>query len=238
MIDSQKHSSCVTCPRRAITEWRDLDAQHLELVDRHKHDRIMEPGQILFHQGDPCDGIYCIKDGLVGERRIDAEGRSFLIRLSRPGTTVGYQELLSKTVHRNSAEILQPSHICFIGKSVVRQLLETAPSVGERFLQRSLSDSQDMENALVEAKTIGVRARFLHVLMTFYEHTGSQHPEHGHIIQIPVTRRDLAELVGTAPETISRTIRKIQDDGLVDFKGQQAIISDLDAVFDEIASDA
>jgi CRP/FNR family transcriptional regulator len=236
MIDKLEHSSCLNCPRRETTEWRSLDAADLDIVDRHKHDRILKPGQLLFNQGDPCEGIYCIKDGLVGERRVDAEGRSTLVRLCHPGTTVGYQDLLSKTDHRNSAEILRESYVCFIGKSIVRQLLSRSPSLGERFLHRSLQDARQLEDELVEAKTIGVRERFLHLLMIFYEKYGRQDAAIGHVLDIPVTRQDMAALIGTAPETVSRTISKIDADGLISFKGQRAVIPDLDMVFEEIAS--
>lgn len=217
-----------------MTEWRNLDRDGLELVDRHKHDRILEPGEILFNQGDTFEGIFCIKDGLVGERRVDVEGRSALVRLCRPGTTMGYQEMLTKTPYRNSAEILQKSHVCFIGRSVVQQLLASSPTVGERFLLRSVEDVVQLENDLVEARTTGVRARLLHVLLIFYEQNGNHEPENGYTVDIPISRQDLAALVGTAPETISRTIRKLQDEGIVRFQGQQAKIVNLDAVFEEI----
>ena len=238
MADEHGPNSCVTCPRRQLTEWRNLETEHLELVNRHKHDRILKPGEILFNQGDESEGIYCVKDGLVGERRFDAEGHSILVRLNHPGTTVGYQELLSKTPFRNSAEVLQDSHICFINKSIVQQLIEGAPSVGQRFLRRSLKDAQDLEGSFVEVQTISVKARLLHVLMIFYERYGRLDPDVGHVFDIPVARQDLAALVGAAPETISRTTRQLQADGLVQFPGvRKAIIPDLDLVFDAIGAD-
>ena len=238
MADEHGPNSCVTCPRRQLTEWRNLELEHLELVNRHKHDRMLKPGEILFNQGDESEGIYCIKEGLVGERRLDAEGHSILVRLSHPGTTVGYQELLSKRPFRNSAEVLQDSHVCFINKSIVQQLIENSPSVGQRFLRRSLKDAQDLEDSFIEVQTIGVKARLLHVLMIFYERYGHLDPEVGHVFDIPVARRDLAALVGAAPETISRTTRQLEEDGLVQFRGvRQAIIPDLDLVFEEIGTD-
>jgi CRP-like cAMP-binding protein len=229
-----EHSSCVTCPRRALTEWSELDPADLQIVDRHKRDRILQPGQVLYHQGDPCEGIYCIKDGLVGERRVDADGHSTLVRLCHPGTTVGYQELLSKSAYHNSAESLQESHVCFIGKSVVRQLLQGSPKLGERFLHRSLGDALDLQNALVVARTTKVKTRLLHVLMVFYERSGRYEPTSGHVFEIPIARQDLAALVGTAPATISRTIRKLEQDNIVHFQGNMATIPDLDVVFQQL----
>jgi CRP/FNR family transcriptional regulator len=144
IVGKHDHTRCTNCPRRALTEWRDLEPQDLEIVNRHKRDQFLKPGQVLYNQGDSCNGVYCIKEGLVGERRVDSEGHSTLVRLCHPGTTVGYQELLSKAAYRNSAEVLQESHVCFIEKSVVRQLLTKSPKLGERFLQRSLEELEEI----------------------------------------------------------------------------------------------
>lgn len=229
------HSGCTNCPRRALTEWRDLESQELGLLDRHKRDQFLKPGQVLYNQGDSCNGVYCIKEGLVGERRVDVDGHSTLIRLNHPGTTIGYQEFLSKTDYRNSAEVLQESHVCFIGKSVVSQLLAKSPQLGERFLQRSLAELQEIEGALVEARTTAVRIRLLHMLMVWYERSGSYDPTAGHVIEIPIARKDLADLVGVVPETISRTIGHLERDNVIRFHGNRAVIPDMDVVLQEIA---
>jgi len=228
------HSSCITCPRRELTEWRDLEIPELELVDRHKRDKILLPGELLYNQGDPCEGIYCVKDGLIGERNVDIDGRSSLVRLNHPGTTVGYQEFLSRTDYRHSAEVLQECHVCFIGKSVVRQLLAKSPALGERFLHRSLEDAQQLEESLVRVRTTSVKARFLHTLMVMYERFGSYGPTTGHTFELPVSRKDLGALIGIVPETISRTIRSLEQEALVHFDGNRVFIPDLEVVFDEI----
>ncbi len=235
MLTHRQHTNCTTCPRRALTEWHSLQETELGLLDRGKRDQILRPGDIIFNQGDACEGIYCLKEGLVGERRVDAEGHSTLVRLSHPGTVIGYQEFLSKRDHHNSAEVLQESYLCFIGKSVVQQLLMHGPKLGERFLRRSLDDAHKLEDALIEARTHGVRNRLLHLLMVFYERSGHHDPDRGHVFHIPVARQDLAELVGTAPETISRAIRRLEQDRVMHFRGNTATIPDLDVVFRHIA---
>ncbi len=117
----------------------------------------------------------------------------------------------------------------------MKQLLATSPNLGERFLQRSLGDALELEDALVEARTMGVKNRLLHVLMVFYEQSGRHDPTDGHVLDIPIARQDLAALVGTAPETISRTIRKLEQDRIVHIQGNSAMIPDLDVVFRQIA---
>lgn len=229
-------SNCISCPRRRETEWCDLTADELNLVNAHKRDRILEAGEVLYHQGDPCEGIFCVREGLVGERRLDPDGDSVLVRLNHAGTTLGYQELLTKTAYRNSAEVLQQSHVCFLSRSILGELLIANPMLGERFLHRSIRDMRETENGYVTAMKWGIRSRLLHTLLILYERYGSFEEGQGHILEIPLARQDLASLVGTGPETISRTIRKLQDDKLVRFQGRKAYFPNLGDAYDAIAA--
>lgn len=231
-------SGCAVCPRRKETEWCDLTAQELELVSSSKRERLYKPGELLYRQGDECLGIYCIRDGLVGDRRIDTDGNSVLVRLNYAGTTLGYQEFLTRRLYRNSAEAMQASHVCFIKRSVVTQLLSRSASLGERFLRRSLRDLRKTEDAYVVAMNRSIRSRLLHVLLVFYERYGRHDDRRGHVLEIPLARVDLAALIGTGPETISRAIRQLQQDSLVQFEGRTAYFRNMDAVYDEIVTAA
>ena len=71
--------------------------------------------------------------------------------------------------------------------------------------------------------------------MTMYERSGSYDPDVGHCFEIPIARQDIAALVGTTPETISRTIRRLEKARIVSFKGNNVVIPDLEVVFREIA---
>jgi len=216
------------------TEWADLAAKDLDLLGGSKHSRIYEAGELLYQQGEECEGVFCVRDGLIGDRRVDADGNSVLVRLNYGATTLGYQEFLTKTDYRNTAEVLQDSYVCFIHRSVVNQLLTENSKLGERFLRRSIRDAQKLEDSYVVAMNASIRSRLLHVLLVLYERNGSVDTSQRHVLEIPIARADLASLIGTGPETISRTIRKLQQDRLVEFDGRTAFIRNLDAVYDEV----
>ncbi len=228
--------NCAVCHRRKETVWRDLGSEELDRLNSSKQSRVYEAGEVLFRQGEDCDGIYCVRDGIIGDRRIDADGNSVLVRLNYGATTLGYQEFLTKSEHRNTAEVLQDSFVCFIHKSVISHLLASDSSLGEKFLRRSIRDSQKLEDNYVRAMNASVRSRLLHVLLVLYERNGQIDPSKRHVLQIPIARTDLASLIGTGPETISRTIRKLQTDRLVEFDGRTVYIQNLDAIYDEIVA--
>jgi CRP/FNR family transcriptional regulator len=225
---------CASCPSSVSVEWRSISASGLKFLEKYKHERRLKPGEVIHKQGDPSAGIYCLREGLVGERRVDCEGRSILVRLHHPGESFGYRETLSGTAYANSVEALRESQLCFIGRPILSELIARYPSLSSEFLQRSLRDCRRLEDSLVEAKTFDVKRRFLQVLLELYKKSGAADECDEPVFDIPVTRRDLAGLVGTVPETLSRTIRQIEKEGLVHLNGQRAYFLNLVLVSREL----
>ena len=206
---------CASCKSSMSVEWRSISAFGREVLDRHKRERKLKPGEIIHNQGDPSEGIYCLRDGLVGERRVDCEGRSVLVRLHHPGASFGYRETLSGIAYANSVEALRESQVCFIGSSVLRELMDRYPIVSREFLQRSMDDCRRLEDSLVDTKMFGVKHRFLQVLLELHRKSDVSQSCDEHAFDVPLTRQDLAGLIGTARETLSRTIRQLEKEGLV-----------------------
>jgi CRP/FNR family transcriptional regulator len=235
MASKDKDPSCFSCQTRQISEWCCLTDAELCQIDRVKAFRDYGPGEIIYHQGESCEGVFCLESGLVGIRRLDEKGNSTLLRLINAGQTVGYRAFLRKAPHDNSAEVLMPSRICHINRSTVRSLLETNPTLGLSFLDHSLDDLAHTEDQYMESTTCSVRIRLLHALLVLYERFGFESEEGEPHLELPISRQDLAGLIGTAPETMSRTIQRIQMDGLVEFKGRTVRIRDLNSICQTLA---
>jgi CRP/FNR family transcriptional regulator len=236
MTSSSHPTKCLHCPTRENTEWKGLSEDQLELIDKYKKVSDRMPGEIIYQQGDSSEGVYCIQSGLVGVRQLDGDGNEVLLRLCNPGETMGYRALLSKGEHTHFAEILAPSHICFIDKHVVSDLLTKNPIIGERFLARSIKELNEAEETLVRSQRQSVRPRLLHFLMVLFDQYGSGDKESGYVLKIPVSRRDLASLIAVAPETVSRTIGVLEAEGIIKFEGRNAYFSSLEVILDEIGA--
>jgi CRP-like cAMP-binding protein len=233
MIREKTITNCMDCPAINTAEWRVLGECALAWMTKGKHMLTCEPGETLYSQGDPGNGVYCIKSGLIGLRRIDINGNSVLIRLSTAGTTVGYRTFLTSETHVNSAEVLTPSVLCYITRPKVEELLKANPLLGERFLQHFFDDAVETENDYVRSLTMGMKSRFLHIILVFYERFGYQDENGNAIVELPVKRGELAELVGVRPESISRLIDQLQTDEVMRFKDRRVQFSDVDEVLQQ-----
>lgn len=224
---------CADCSSRQSTEWQVLSEPELKLVDQAKRTRVLDPGTILYRQGDDADGVYCIQSGLIGIRRITTTADSALLRLCTGGVTVGYRALLSKSPHRNMAEALSPSVVCFIERSQIRRLLLNNPRLGERFLQHCFKELDETEDDYAKSLTLSLKARFLHTLLIFHERLGYRDQAGNHVVELPVQRLDLASLIGARPESVSRLVRGLESEGLVEFDKRLVRFNDMDAVLRE-----
>lgn len=221
------------CPGLKTTEWEALAKSDLITIDICKQEITCEPGEILFSQGEQGKGVYCIKSGLIGLRRLDINGNSALIRLINAGTTVGYRTFLTGKAHINSAEALTSSTLCYIPRPNVDKLLKANPLVGERFLQHFYDDAIETENDYVRSLTMGMKSRFLHLILVFYERFGYQDENGNAVVHLPVKKGEIAELVGVRPESISRLIDQLQTDNIMRFKERRVEFSDVERVLQQ-----
>jgi len=226
--------SCFACEARDVSEWCALSEEDLTLIDDAKKTREYLPGEVLFHQGDPCLGLYCFEKGMVGIRKVDPDGNSVLLGISFPGETLGYRALLLSEEHQVSAEALKPTTICFIDKSTVRALLDRNPALGLQYLKRAARDASEAEDKFLQSVTLSVRARFAHLLLVMRDRYETVSSDGEVTMELPLSRQDLAAMIGIRPETMSRTIRQFESDGIAHFSGRTVRVPKVADLFDEI----
>jgi CRP-like cAMP-binding protein len=226
--------NCFTCQMRERTEWCQLAGNDLRALNQAKVCNVYESGQIVFYQGNPCLGIFCVESGTVAVRKADNHGNSALVRLIHAGQTLGYRSYFGGSNYTAGAEALTRCQVCFIDREAVKKLLAGNPSVGLLFLKHSADDLEASEEARLHSATLTVRARVAHLLLALKDRFATVDDEGTLTIELPMSRRDMADIVGTRPETIARTIRSLETDDVAIFKGRRVTVRDLDALLDEL----
>jgi CRP/FNR family transcriptional regulator len=224
---------CRHCPRRKLSEWSTLEDADLDLMGEGLSHREYLPGEVIFDEGEACSGVYCIESGLVGVRKSDADGNSVLLYVSQPGDTMGYRALIAGEEYRASAEALEPSCVCHVRAATVRTLIGRNPALGLRYLERVAKQLGDAEERILHNITLSVRARFAHLLTVLLDRHEAERRGGERILDLPLSRHDLAEMIGTTPESMSRAIHKLEQDGVAHFSGRTVRIPELSALISE-----
>ncbi len=229
-----KAANCFTCQWRDRSQWCVLDHEDIRVLNEVKAPSLYQPGKVIFSQGDPCSGVYCIENGTVAIRKTDEHGNSVLVRLSHAGEVIGYRDFFSGNGHSTSAEVVAPSNICFVKQGAVQDLLGRNPALGLRFMLRIAEDLNDAEETILQNASFPIRTRLAHLLLALKERYATV-DDHGVMtIRLPLARQDIAAILGTRPETIARSISAFEADNVARFSGRNVIVYDLDLLLDEI----
>ncbi len=199
---------CETCLARIESVFDRLKPDELEKLSLHKGCNFYRAGQVLFQEGGFPAGLYCINRGKIKLYKTDAAGKEQIVRLAKEGDVVGYRALISGEPYSASAAVLEDATICFIPKAAFLSLLAESASLNLQVMQllcHDLSSAEEREFSLARKP---VRARLAESLMMLRRFYGLE--DDGMTIKGSLTREDLANIVGTATETIIRLLYELR----------------------------
>ncbi len=219
--------NCHSCPYGKDSKWLALGDDELHLLEKNKTCRIYEPKEIIYREGDECQGIYCVRRGMVVARKNHHDGKSYVLgRLGYPGSILGYRALMAVEPHNSTAEAIRQSFICHVNAKTVHELVEKNGTLRHKFLQLVANDLGRAETELFMNARHSVRTRLARKLMIFGKRSGYVMDDGTTIFELPLSRRDLALAIGAHPETVSRIIGELKSDGIVHFLGKTVKILD------------
>jgi CRP/FNR family transcriptional regulator len=227
-------ANCPSCHGRGHAEWGILGDADLRSLNAARTQNTFKPGEVIFRQGDTCQGIYCIDAGEVALRKTDEHGGSAIVRLAHAGQTIGYRAFFAGGPYAASAEALTECQICFVPSDAVKALIAQDPRLGYSFLKRQADDLRESEEMRLHATSLSTRARLAHFLLTLKDRVGAVGDDGVLTVELPLSRKDLAALLGARRESIARAIRALDDAGVASFAGRTVQIPDLDALLDEL----
>lgn len=226
MTDQSKaRKSCRSCSARSLSDWSDLPAHCHETIDLVKKHRVLEEGQTLFRQGDNNAGLHCAAHGLFALRMSHENGAEVLIGIARTGETLGSRAFLRNGPHRTTAVALTRAEVCTIHRRDAVRLTQEAPTVYLQLVKRCLRAMDDAQEDKLRIAAMSNRARLCHLLLRLAD-CDPREPGPAVETRLPISRADLASMIGIQPESVSRLLRRLKDEGLVEFSGRWLRIPD------------
>ena len=217
-----------------IDELSALTGEDILLLNSRITSRVYQVGETIFMQEDDCKGLYFIEQGLVAVRKVDSEGRTAVVRLAFKGDTLGYRPMLARENHRASADIIKKSTVCFLDTQTILEILHGNPDLGMKFLERTAKALGEVEERFFEVAALNVRIRLVHLLLLLNDRFGRISDDGMLILELPLSRRDMASMIGAQPESVSRTIHDLQKEGLANFSGRNVHVPVYDRLVDEL----
>jgi CRP-like cAMP-binding protein len=212
--------SCALCDHLKDSLFSGLSPDELDRINNHKTCIQYKKGQNIFYEGTRPMGLYCMNAGKVKVYKNNLQGKEYILYISKPGDFLGYRALLSEEFYAASATVLEDAKICFIQKEDFFEVLQKNPVFMKRVVKSICSTMGIMESKMAELAHKSVRERLAASLLMLKETYGME-GDSSELIDINLSREDLASIVGTATETVIRLLSEFKNEGLIAFEGKK-----------------
>ncbi|NVK03604.1 MAG: Crp/Fnr family transcriptional regulator [Flavobacteriia bacterium] len=212
---------CSTCGKRHLSLFKDLSVEELDELNNVKSCTSFRKGQIMMSEGTRTNGVFCIHSGKAKLHRLGQNGKEQIIRFAVNGDLIGYRSLLSDEPLSATVEALDDLHACYIPKHVLFQFLEKNPRFSLNILRMACHELGEAGKLITDIAQKSVRERLAEVLLMLKTQFGLN--DEG-AIDIALTREEIANMVGTATESVIRLISEFKGDGLIDVKGRNITV--------------
>jgi CRP/FNR family transcriptional regulator, nitrogen oxide reductase regulator len=191
-----------------------LSAPDLAIILSQARELSFDDDSFVFYQDDPAERIFVLKSGRIKLYQIADDGQQVLMRVMTPGMLFAAISLVEGAVYPVSAEAAQPSKVLYWSQDTMLKLIERFPPMAINALKILAGHVREFQNRYRELATERVERRLARTVLRLVSQTGRK-TEEGVLLDLPLTRQDLAEMTGTTLFTVSRILSQWESQGLV-----------------------
>lgn len=200
--------------------FRGLTEKQLDLMAEVFPRKRYDPSQIIFSEGEPAAGFYILLSGRLKIYKLSLEGKEQILHIIEPGEPFAEVALFSETKFPAYAEAIEKSEVMFLSRNAFRQLIGSDPTIAMNMLA-ILSQRLKYFTRLIEDLSLKEVPQRLAAYLVFLAHR-----ERSDQVTLGISKGQLASLLGTIPETLSRIIAKMAGRGLIAVSGRKVSILD------------
>ena len=171
-------------------------------------------GEMICAAGDPAERLYVIADGRVRMLRHSLTGKEIVLDILAAGEFFGSLSTSGDDVYVDTAQAQTQACILTISREAFRQILDRHPSVALKVLDITAARLRAANERVHQLSVLPVEGRIATTLLNLSDKFGEKR-EIGLLIQVPLSRDDLAAMTGTTTESASRVMSQFQKDGLI-----------------------
>ena len=186
-------------------------------------DKAAKKTELIFTEGNNPNYLYLLESGKVKIFRSHEYGKELIISLCKKGDFFGYTALLDETPYLESAEALEDCTVVQIPKEDFYALLNNNHGVMKRFVKLLSNEVLEKEEQLLKMAYSSVKKRVAEALLLLQKRY-KENSENK--FSIAISREDLANIVGTATESLIRTLSDFKEEKLIEIKGSNITIAD------------
>lgn len=198
------------------------DEELLEIVEMINHKEYIK-GDIIFSEDNIANTLYFVNEGKIKLYKYTKDGKEQILHILSEGDFFGELDLIKPSTYRFNAKAIVDAKVCTLTKDEMKDVMMRKPEIGIKLLETVRERLSKVEDLVQNLATKDVDSRMAYLitdLMTSY----GENLEDSISIKLPISRGDMANYIGVTPETISRKLKKFEDEKLIKIIGTKNII--------------
>jgi len=203
----------------AVPYFAGLDSRSLESITRSASSHVYDPDELVILEGEPASGLYVVQYGWLKVSKIAIDGREQILQFLGGGEVFNAVSVFSGAPNPASVTALETTRLWMIGRDMMLRLLDSDPRLARLIIQDLAGRITHLISLVEDLSLRTVEARLARLLLE--QSTGDRvHRKKW------ATQTEMASRLGTVPDVVSRTLRKLSDRGLIQIGRQEILILD------------
>jgi CRP/FNR family transcriptional regulator len=203
-----------------------LSPSELQLLAARTVRKLFSAGELLFSEGEPCNGLHIIALGKVRIFKTSMSGREQVLAVNVPGESIAEIPVFDGGPYPASAVAIEDVEIAFISRRDFKAYCLEHPEVALKVLSVVGARLRRLVGIIEELSFTTIRQRLISALLKLAQSEGKK-TERGIEFQLPATHQELANQLGTVRELISRNLMRLQAEGLLDVDARNIVVKNM-----------
>lgn len=212
-----------------------LSPQELQMLAARTVRKLFQAGELLFSEGEPCNGLHIIAKGKIRIFKTSVNGREQVLAVNAPGESVAELPVFDGGPFPASAVAVEDTEIAFISRRDFHAYCLEHPEVALKVLSVVGARLRRLVGIIEELSFTTIRERLIALLVKLAQSDGKK-TGRGVEFLLPATHQELANQLGTVRELISRNLMRLQAEGLVEVDARQIVVRDLKGLSAQLES--
>jgi CRP/FNR family transcriptional regulator len=224
------HNSCTDCTVRFERLFCNMSSSSVNALETLKFTGVYPKGSLLFVEGEMPRGIFILCSGRAKLTTSSSEGKTLIVKIAEPGEVLGVSATILGKAYEVSAETIEPAQLNFIKRDDFLKFLNTN---AEACMHTAQQLSEKYHAAQREIRSLGLSqttSEKLAKLLLDWCDAGGEETARGVRLKVLLTHEEIAQMIGTTRETVTRLLSDFKRKKIIDVKGSSVFILGKDAL--------
>ena len=211
------------CDLSGFQLFKKLNTEELARLNYDKECSVYKKGTIVYKEGNRLTGFFCVTRGILKIYKTGVDGKEQIIRFAKKGNIIAYRSLVSQELACTTAKVIDDAVLCHIPYQTLLFLIQSNWQFSLHMLQIVCQELREANSYITDIAQKSVRERLAEVLLILKDNFEL---DRQNTLKISLTREELANIVGTATESVIRLLSEFKLDKLIELQGRRIKIID------------